>query len=96
MNPATDILRAKRLLEARYPEIQLLGSDRAVFLHVARGERAACISVDEEGWLVELWRADHEHTGEEILVREYIASDEIEAVRRFSDWVELHSGTGTD
>ena len=88
MNPLTELLRVKRLLEARYPDIQQIGSDLAIFLRVARGEHSAAISVAEQGWLVECWRADHEHAGEEILFREGIVNDAIEAVERFCHWLE--------
>ncbi len=77
-----------QLLEARYPDIQQRGGGRAVFLSVAKGERAVAISIAEEGWLVELWCADEEHPGEEILVREDILDGTVDVVRRVSDWLE--------
>jgi hypothetical protein len=83
-----ELLEVKQLLDASYPGVQQLGSDRAVFLLISQRNRAANISIADEGWFVELWEADKEHVGEDICVREFIVEDRDEALTHIRNWLE--------
>jgi hypothetical protein len=87
MNSSVELSKIRRILETRYADVQDLGSGGANFLRICAGEHAAVISVDEDGWLVELWRADHTQPDEEILFREDIINDPDEGIKRICDWL---------
>jgi hypothetical protein len=83
-----EFTKLKRILTIRYADVQRLGSGRAVFLRVRVADRVAVISVDEDGWLVELWRAEHSPPEEENLVEEMLINDPGEVTQHVCDWLD--------
>jgi hypothetical protein len=81
-------LAMKANLESRYDSVELLGSGRAKFLRICKGSRRAVTSVDEEGWLVELWSADDPGSREETMVKDEIVETEEEAMQRIRGWLD--------
>ncbi len=87
MNPDQAIMDMKVHLEALYPDLQLLGSDRATFLCVTKALRAVEISVAENdtGWFVELWHKGD--TGDDELSDEGVVELGEEAIKRICSWL---------
>lgn len=82
------LLDAKIALESRYDEVSLLGSGRAKFVRVSKHGRSSVISVDEEGWLVELWSENDLGSEEETLVEEEIVQERDDAIQRVHRWLD--------
>jgi hypothetical protein len=77
----------KTKLEARFDSVELLGTDRAKFLRISKGNRHAVTCVDEEGWLVEWWSDTEPPSNEENLVKDEMVQTQEEAMDRICAWL---------
>ncbi len=87
---ATDqaLLNVLADLRSRYDDdVSVLGSGRATFVRICKDRRRANISVDEEGWFVELWSAN-DSQGDETLEEEDVIQLQKDAIHRISAWLD--------